>query len=72
MPRDRDRNAPPTPFGAARAEAIWSQRELEHDLDGSGMTDGEHNYVRAVWAAMPGHTSWMDAFWRVMRGQVPA
>lgn len=62
--------ATPAPFGPERAEEIWAQRGLEHEVS-HAMTDGEDEYVHAVWSTMPGHTCWADAFHRIRLGKVP-
>jgi len=55
----------PTPFGSKRAEEIWENRGHCWDLR---LTPGEDAYVHKVWDTMPGHTCWMDAFFRILNG----
>lgn len=60
--------AVPTPFGKARADAIWASRGIQWTL---AMTDGEIAYVDALWATMDGDTHWLNAFWSIQQGDTP-
>lgn len=55
------------PFGQARAQEIWDARGPQWSVH---PTEGEDAYVQYVWSTMPGHTCWMDAFFRILNGTV--
>jgi len=61
-------HATPTPFGPDRAHQIWEARGHENDFS-RALTDGEDEYVRQVWDAMPETSTYQDAFFRVMWGE---
>jgi hypothetical protein len=61
--------AEPTPFGQARAAAIWAGRGCQGAVDHL-MTDGEDEFVHAVWNLLPGYCTWQDALLRIVRGEV--
>lgn len=56
-----------TPFGPERAEAIWAARVTQNEIKPE---PGEDSHIRNVWESMPGHTTYMDAFHRIRRGEV--
>lgn len=59
-----------TPFGVERAQAIWAQRGLQHDLSRSDMTPAERAYVNQVWDTMGDRASWMSTFYEILAGRV--
>ncbi len=57
------------PVTPERARQIWAQRGAQNSLDASDMTFGEQEYIASVWRQMPGDSSWMNAFFKVMNGE---
>jgi hypothetical protein len=51
-----------------RAQEIWDARKC---VPGYGLqaTPEEDAYVKRVWDALPGDTSWMTAFYLVLNGK---
>jgi hypothetical protein len=58
-----------TPFDRDRALEIWEQRGLQGTI-GHAVSRGEDAYIHQVWNTMPGSTSYMDAFFRIMQGRI--
>lgn len=52
-----------------RAKEIWAQRGIQNSLPDSVFKDGEREIIIKRWEQLPGHTSFMDAFFTFLHPQ---
>lgn len=54
------------PIGADRLREMWATHGPELDIK---CTEIERGQIRKIWDTMPGHTCFMDAFWRLFQAK---